>query len=93
VAGNYRSWVESPFVSDHAPICFQMEQLPFYKSFPFKFNADWLNEKDYVDLIHKTWKDPMFLREENKQLRLLWKLQVVKKLTKCWYKENKKKKD
>jgi hypothetical protein len=25
VAGNYRSWVESPFVSDHAPICFQME--------------------------------------------------------------------
>jgi hypothetical protein len=92
VAGNFRSWVESPFVSDHAPIYFQMEQCPVYKSFPFKFNASWLNEKDYVDLILKTWKDPMFFREENYQLRLLWKLQVAKKLTKSWVKENRKKK-
>jgi len=74
VAGNYRSWVESLFVSDHAPICFQMEQLPVYKCFPFKFNVDWLNQKEFVDIIHKNWKDPMFLHEENKQMRLLWKL-------------------
>jgi len=42
-------------------------------------------------LILKTWKDPMFIREENNQLLLLWKLQVAKKVTKSWLKENKKK--
>jgi len=92
VAGNYGSWVESSFVSDHAPICFQMEQLPAYKCSPFKFNADWLNESEFVDIIHNNWNDPLFLHEDNKQMRLLLKLQVIKKLTKIWYKENQEKK-
>jgi hypothetical protein len=85
--GIYRSWVEHPFVSDHAPVFFQMEIRPRYKPFPFKFNSDWLREKEFVDLVHKTWLDPMFRIEDNSQKRLLWKLQVLKNQTKSWIKE------
>jgi len=38
VCGIYRSWVEYPFISDHAPIILQLETSLVYRSFPFKFN-------------------------------------------------------
>jgi hypothetical protein len=31
--GLSRSWVEYPFISDHAPILIQLENSPFYKRF------------------------------------------------------------
>jgi hypothetical protein len=37
-----RSWVEYPYISDHAPILIQFEDALVYKAFPFKFNALWL---------------------------------------------------
>jgi hypothetical protein len=85
--GLYRSWVEFPFVSDHALVIFQMELPPTYKLFLFKFNAEWLINKEFVDLVHKTWLDPIFHIEYGKEKWLLWKLQVLKKQTKSWIKE------
>jgi hypothetical protein len=38
-----------------------------YKIYPYKFNAQWLNDKDFVDLVFKVWKDPVFLSEGGKQ--------------------------
>jgi hypothetical protein len=64
-----------------------MELPPIYKLFPFKFNAEWLLEKEFVDLVHKTWLDPMFQIEEGRHKRLLWKLQILKKQTKSWIKD------
>jgi exonuclease III len=40
--GIYRSWVEYPFISDHAPIILQLELLPSFKTFPFKLNPLWI---------------------------------------------------
>jgi hypothetical protein len=48
LAGLSRSWVEFPFVSDHAPIFFQLESSPLYKAFPFKFNDHWLLNPDFI---------------------------------------------
>jgi hypothetical protein len=85
--GLSRSWVEYPYVSDHAPILIQLETSPLYKVFPFKFNALWLRELDFVKLVHNVWNDPRFLLEGNKQVRLVWKLKELKIQTKTWIKE------
>jgi hypothetical protein len=61
--------------------------LPFnFKAYPFKLNAQWLKDQDFVDLVHKVWKDPGFLSECNKQHMIVWKLKVLKSQTKSWYK-------
>jgi len=65
-AGLYKSWVEYPYVSDHAPFLIQLENSPLYKSFPYKFNADWLRDSDFVKLVHIIWNGPCFLVEGNK---------------------------
>jgi hypothetical protein len=85
--GIYRSWVEFPFISDHAPILVQLEIPPIYKAYPFKLNSHWLHEKYYVALVHKIWKDPIFLTEGGIQHILVWKLKVLKTHTKLWFKE------
>jgi hypothetical protein len=59
-SGLSRSWVEYPFISDHAPILIQLENAPLYKAFPFKFNSIWLQEAEFVKLVHLLWKDPRF---------------------------------
>jgi hypothetical protein len=61
---------------------------PTYKIYPFKFNAQWLNDKEFVDIVIKVWNDPVFLTEGGKQNRIIWKLQELKKQTKIWHKEN-----
>jgi hypothetical protein len=72
--GHYRSWVESPYFSYHAPICFQLDIPPKHKNCPFKFNGNWLEDKDFVDLVKKTWIDTKFSSELSAQRKLLWKL-------------------
>jgi endonuclease/exonuclease/phosphatase family metal-dependent hydrolase len=44
-SGIFRSWVDFPFISDHAPILLQLELPPVYKAIPFKFNPVWRTEK------------------------------------------------
>jgi hypothetical protein len=43
----HRTWVEYPFVSDHAPILLQLEESIIHRAYPFKFHAQWLLEKDF----------------------------------------------
>jgi len=86
--GLYRSWVEFPYISDHAPILLQMELPPAYKIYPYKFNAQWIIEKEFVDIVIKAWNDPIFLTEGGRKIRIIRKLQELKKQTKNWHKEN-----
>jgi hypothetical protein len=44
VVGLYRSWVEFPYISDHAPVLLQLEIPPIYKAYPFKLNSHWLKD-------------------------------------------------
>jgi hypothetical protein len=82
----YRSWVEYPFVSDHAPVIIQLEISPFFKAYPFKFNSQWLVDQDFTSLVHKSSKIPKFLIESGKQKRIGWKLKELKFKTKQWEK-------
>jgi hypothetical protein len=85
--GLYRSWVE---LSLYLRSCASYSSTGFtsnYKAYPFKLNAQWLKDQDFVDLVHKVWKDPVFLSECDKQHMIVWKLKVLKSQTKIWYKE------
>jgi hypothetical protein len=59
----YRTWVEYPFISDHAPIILQMDISPKYRPYPFKLNHLWLLEEDYKEIFFQVWKDPKFNSE------------------------------
>jgi hypothetical protein len=59
--GLYRSWVEFPYISDHAPVLLQLDLPPAYKIYPFKFNVQWLNDKGFMDIVFKVWNDLIFL--------------------------------
>jgi hypothetical protein len=79
------SWVEFPFVSDHAPILLQLTPPKLHRSTPFKFNHHWLERADYTALVHQVWRDNCFKAELNPQRRLVWKLQVLKQKSKRWF--------
>jgi hypothetical protein len=82
------SWVASPFFSDHAPVLLQLLP-PIHRPTPFKFNHLWLESDSYSDLVHSVWNDHQFLAEVNPQIRLVWKLKVLKTRSIAWYKEKK----
>jgi len=64
----YRSSVEFPFISDHAPILLQLELSLTYKIYPFKFNAQWLNDKEFADIVLRFGKTLfIFPKGENKR--------------------------
>jgi len=65
----YRSWVEFPYVSDHAPILLQLENTSLQKVHPFRFHSQWLAEKYFNDIVYKLWKDPKYLKEGDSKRR------------------------
>jgi len=46
--GIYKSWVEYPFISDHAPIILQRELPPLFKAYPFKLNPLWILDRSLI---------------------------------------------
>jgi hypothetical protein len=87
VQGLYRSWVEYPFISDHAPIYYSWKLRRCIDPYPFKLNLLWVLEEDYKFLVYKVWKDPKFNTELGCQRRLVWKLKELKRKTKEWAKQ------
>ena len=63
--GRFRSWVDLPFVLDHAPVVVQFDFQPYPMAYPFKLNPSWLNEADSTPIVCDVWRDPSFLVETN----------------------------
>jgi hypothetical protein len=70
-AGRYKSWVDYPYFSDHAPVLLRIDRTSFLKAYPFKFNARWLSESEVSNIVTKVWKDPTFLNERDVQQRFV----------------------
>jgi len=79
------SWVEFPFVSDHAPIVLKLMPPALHRATPFKFNYHWLLSEEYTDMVHRVWTNDCYLAEVDPQRRLVWKLKALKSKTKAWY--------
>jgi hypothetical protein len=54
--GRYQSWVDLPFVSDHALVVVHFDLQPFLIDFPFKLNPSWLAEVDFATIVSEVWK-------------------------------------
>lgn len=77
--------MEFPFFFDHAPVLLQLRLSELTRSSLFRFNHSWLTSTDYIVLVHSIWKDPIFTSEVDPQLRLVWKLKVLKSKTRSWF--------
>jgi hypothetical protein len=56
--GNHRkirSWIINSTISDHNPICLQLEKSTHKVAPPFKFNNTWIFDPGFSSLIKNTW--------------------------------------
>jgi hypothetical protein len=79
-----RSWVDSTFLSDHAPIFLLLDSSPYKIAHPFKFNSNWLQESAFNSIVTDVWNDPIHLDEPCIQHQLSGKLKCIKECTKVW---------
>jgi exonuclease III len=86
---SYRSWVNLPFLSDHASICLQLGAGRFGAGQPFKFNPQWLREESFNSLVRSVWADSSLLTPGDPQGNLTVKLSRLKTRTILWLKEKK----
>jgi hypothetical protein len=78
------TWVDFPFLLDHASIILHLDSSSHKISYPFKLNLDWLLEVDFNSIVAKVWKDPLYLFEPCIQHHLIWKLKCLKAHIKAW---------
>jgi len=50
-----RSWVINSRISDHNPICLQLEGYGSSPKYPFKFNHAWMKEKYFQQEVKSSW--------------------------------------
>jgi len=79
-----RSWVNFPFLLDHAPIIPHLDSSPHKIVYPFKLNSGWLLEEYFNFIVVEVWKDPKYLYEPCVQHRLVWNLKSIKACIKSW---------
>jgi len=82
--GRFQTWVDLPFVSNHAPVLAQFDFQQILVAYPFKLNPSWLNELDFTPIVNEVWWDADFLLEPYVHIRFIWKLKVLKARIKSW---------
>jgi hypothetical protein len=83
-AARYRSWVELPFISDHAPVILQLDYGYKPVAYPYKFNPACLKEESFCDLVRVVWGTQQEAEEVGAQRRLARKLSKLKSQVKIW---------
>lgn len=84
----HRSWVHTSKFSDHWPVLLQMEQYDHLQSTPFKFNASWLEEASFCQMVKKLWENCEVF-DPNPVLNFCFKLKNLKVAVIRWIKEKK----
>lgn len=51
------TWVNLPFLFDHAPIILQLDPSFHKLALPFKLNLGWLIDLDFSSIVFVVWKD------------------------------------
>jgi hypothetical protein len=54
----YRTWVEYPFLSDHAPFFLEFGVGIPTVAYPFKLNPTWIGDDSFVGMVRDVWNDP-----------------------------------
>jgi hypothetical protein len=69
-----KTWVDSPFLFDHASTYLKFGTSAVCISPPFKLNSCWLAEKGFTTIVFAVWNDPKFPSEIGIQQHISWKL-------------------
>jgi hypothetical protein len=83
----YKTWVDYPYISDHAPVLLQLGLSFSTVAHLFKLNPAWLLEDTFSTLVQEVWNDHQFQLEEGAQRRLVGKLKQLKIQVKSLSKE------
>lgn len=79
-----RQWVGSGGISDHWPIFLELsDNIPKIKS-PFKFNASWLKDPSYLQLVSEYWRTNPILDVEDHTAGFIRKFSELKRISRNW---------
>eukprot|EP00253_Pinus_taeda_P033651 PITA_33651 len=71
-------------LSDHRPIFLEVNGLTHKTKSPFKFNASWLQDPSFIQLVHEYWQNNPIREEEELSAGFVRKLTELKQITKNW---------
>jgi hypothetical protein len=81
---NIQSWIINSSISDHNPICLQIEKTSRKLAPPFKFNSSWILDLGFITNIRDTWKE-MRSWSDNSSIHLMCsELKQLKKAVIQW---------
>lgn len=79
-----RQWVGSGGLSDHRPIFLEADGINHKIKSPFKFNASWLQDPSYIQLVQEYWQNNPIRENEELSAGFVRKLTELKRITKIW---------
>jgi hypothetical protein len=85
----YRSWICNDKISDHMPVMLQLEFGSDIVSYPFKFNAVWMEDQDFVSFVRNSWADLLGTEVLTPMESLVKKLKRLKSMVIVWERKKK----
>jgi hypothetical protein len=82
-----RQWIGAGGISDHCPLWLVLEGGPKKPPSPFKFNATWLEDESFRDLVKKHWRPFDSRTGTPAGVHFAKNLKTIKALTIPWAKE------
>jgi hypothetical protein len=76
-------------ISDHLPVLLQLDSGSDIVRYPFKFNAIWLEDQDFVSLVKNSWVDLLGTKVLPPMESLVKKLKRLKNLVIVWERKKK----
>jgi len=83
----FRLWHAIQKVSDHHPVCLQIDFGEKSLHRPFRFNSQWMDSPSYHRLVRDFWEKEQECNSWNAMDRISFKLRRLKLLSKEWAKE------
>jgi hypothetical protein len=77
--GKFISWTIPSFISDHKPICLELDVSNHRMKVPFKFNHSWLQDEDFSLLVREKWTSWEMRDCDSPMDKLVHKLKFLKK--------------
>lgn len=79
-----RQWVGTGGISDHHPIFMELADVNQKIRSPFKFNASWLKDPSYIQMVTNFWQTNPILDNEDHAEWFIRKLTELKRVSKIW---------
>jgi len=90
VFNRFRVWHVDSWLSDHIPVCLQIDWGQDKISYPFKYNHHWYDNNEFQQLVRSFWLRDHGISDWSPMDRFSEKLRLLKCEVKLWARERKK---